>query len=583
MAFQGNAFQQNAIQSGTNDFTASPGQGGDPAPLPHLGLLLGAAAGGNTVNPTTGHLTFAGYVAGIEQDRSYAATTGHLTFAGYVSTLDQDRSYTPTTGHLTFAGYVAGIQQARSYAPTTGSLTFAGYAPGIDQDRSYTATTGHLTFAGYVAGVAQGGGLNPASLPHLGMGASAAAVPNVVSPTKGALSFTGYVPTVTQAGAVGPAYLPHIALGASPAPAIYSPATGHMSFVGYVPGVYGAIQPATGHLTFTGRVPTQGNQAIIVEWDDVGADAGYRVKWGTATNTYTWSADVATDVLTYTITSLTYGQTYYIRIYALVGGVEQDPSAEIRLTAGWCFLPTVGHLTFAGYVPGISQGSGNGATPTTGHLTFAGYAPGIEQDRSYAPTTGHLTFAGYVPSVAQARTVDTTTGHLTFAGYVPGIDQTGPRVVFPTEGHLFFRGYAPTVTGASAGTVFGGVPGYWPQPGQNKEWLRKVAREVAGPARTLPQRAQAAVAEVAAGYVGAWDQARAEAELRAALLAQSIKYQAVYFDLLARIYEQTLADAIARQAIAGIEQAQLDLVQAAAAARQAAQDEDDAIVLLLLS
>ena len=560
MAFQG--FQLDAFQP-----LDTPGQGGDPAPLPHLGLLLGAASG-STLTPATGHLTFAGYVPALVQNRSYAASTGHLTFTGRVPTLTQPRSYTPTVGHLTFAGYVPTLVQSSGYTPATGHLSFAGYASTITQPRSYTPTTGHLTFAGYVPTVGSTGGMYPMPLPSLTLGGSA---------------------------------------------------------------VTAVISPATGHLTFTGYVPTQGNQAITVEWDDVGADDGYRVKWGTSSGSYSWSADVATDVLTYTITSLTYGQTYYIRIYALVGGVEQDPSAEIRLTAGWCFLPTVGHLTFSGKVPTVAQTGGASLTPTTGHLTFAGYAAGIDQDRSYTPTTGHLTFAGYAPTLTQGSgsTLSPTTGHLTFAGYVPtisqprsytpavghltftgrvptlvqarvvapskgalflvgytpGLTQSGPIVLTPSKGALYLVGHQPTVTGAGADTVFGGVPGFWPQPGSNKGWLRKVAREVSGPDRTIPQRAQEAVAAVAAGYVGAWDQARAEAELRAALLAQSIRFQQVYTDLLAKVYERLLAEAMAQQAIAAVEQAQLEQAQAVEAARLAAweRDEDDALTLLLLA
>jgi len=342
-------------------------EGGDPAPLPHLGLLL-AASSGNTVSPSTGHLTFAGYAPGVEQDQAIAAATGHLTFAGY----------TPS------------VVQAQTIAAATGHLTFAGYAPGLEQDQA-------------------------------------------IAPATGALVFTGYAPTVTQSGAgLEPAPLPHLGMGASPALVIYSPATGHMSFAGHVPGV--------------------ANQSITVYWDDVGADEGYRVKWGTATGTYTQSADVATDVLTYTITGLTYGQTYYIQVYALVGGVEQDPSDEIRMTAGWGFNPGTGNLSFAGYVPTVSQTTGNiTVAPSTGHLTFAGYVPSLEQDRSYAASTGHLSFAGYAPSVSQSVEIAAATGHLTFSGYAPALEQD--RSYAAATGHLTFAGYAPSISQtASAGS-----------------------------------------------------------------------------------------------------------------------------------
>jgi hypothetical protein len=73
--------------------------------------------------------------------------------------------------------------------------------------------------------------------------------------------------------------------------------------------------------------------AQLVEWDDVGADDGYRVKWGTAPSTYPNSADVAQNVLQYRIANLGLGVTYYWVVAALVAGVEQTYTAEQSFVA----------------------------------------------------------------------------------------------------------------------------------------------------------------------------------------------------------------------------------------------------------
>ena len=69
-----------------------------------------------------------------------------------------------------------------------------------------------------------------------------------------------------------------------------------------------------------------------VGWTDIVGEDGYRVKWGTAPDTYTASADLAADTTSYTITGLLFNTTYYTRTYGLLSGVEQGGSIERALT-----------------------------------------------------------------------------------------------------------------------------------------------------------------------------------------------------------------------------------------------------------
>jgi hypothetical protein len=58
-------------------------------------------------------------------------------------------------------------------------------------------------------------------------------------------------------------------------------------------------------------------------------ETGFRVKWGTTSNVYTTSVDVGVNVQSYLITTgLVVNTNYFWRVVALVGAVEQTPSAE---------------------------------------------------------------------------------------------------------------------------------------------------------------------------------------------------------------------------------------------------------------
>lgn len=116
-------------------------------------------------------------------------------------------------------------------------------------------------------------------------------------------------------------------------------------------------------------------------WDDIVGEDGYRVKWGTAPNTYTASADVGANVTSYTITNLAMGTTYYARVYALLGGLEQDGSVERILTQNDITLVLSGAsaTTTAGTISyGLSRtASGQLATVFPGAIATA---------RTLAPT-----------------------------------------------------------------------------------------------------------------------------------------------------------------------------------------------------
>ena len=118
-----------------------------------------------------------------------------------------------------------------------------------------------------------------------------------------------------------------------------------------------------------------------VGWTDITGEDGYRIKWGTAPDTYTASADVAADTTSYTITGLLFGTTYYTRTYGLLAGVEQEGSVERVLTQNDITLALSGAsaTTTAGAISyGLSRtASGQLVTVSPGAIATA---------RTLAPT-----------------------------------------------------------------------------------------------------------------------------------------------------------------------------------------------------
>src|SRR5574341_587300 len=103
-----------------------------------------------------------------------------------------------------------------------------------------------------------------------------------------------------------------------------------------------------------------------VAWDNIPAETGYRIKWGTTQGgPYTLNADVAADILTYTITGLVDGTRYYSVVYALDAfGTEGEVSNELTWIAGTVAadvnLPVaaftlVSTLTTSGVLADLSQ------------------------------------------------------------------------------------------------------------------------------------------------------------------------------------------------------------------------------------
>lgn len=195
------------------------------------------------------------------------------------------------------------------------------------------------------------GTANAASLPHLGMGATAIGAGGAVTvePTTGHLYYTGRVPGVVQNITV-------------------SPTTGHLLFTGRVPGVQQniAVAAITGHLSFHGYAPS------IVQNRSYTPTTGHLVFGG-----YIPGVEVTNG-----ITPL----TGHLLFTGYVPGVQQPQ----------IILPTTGHLFFDGYVPVVNQSIS--ATPITGHLFFNGYIPGVSQ------TGGTGTPVTFVSSVSMFPT-----------------------------------------------------------------------------------------------------------------------------------------------------------------------------------
>lgn len=457
------------------------------APLLGLGAFGKPVAVETVITGVTGHLTLTGKVAALTQPREIAGVKGALTLTGKAPTLTQtaNQSIAGVKGTLTLAGKVATVAQTanQSIAAVVGHLTATGYAPGVARTANQTIgppEVGHLALTGQQATLSQPQSASPTKgslsltgrQPAVTQGDS-----KVVEPGKGALALAGKVPTLTQPRALE-GVAGHLALGGyaptlvqttTAVPAFFGlalvplyvgvlvgdrivePGVGHLSLAGKVAtvGRDQAVAPAKGALTLTGKVARVGNQEVLVEWDDSGADEGYRVKWGTASGNYEWSADVATDVLQYEITGLTYGVTYYVAIFALVGGTEQEGSTEFFFTAGLWHVPEPGHLTLGGKAATVAAGGGQSIAGVKGNLALGGKVAALTQPQSASPAAGHLTLGGKAATVAQTanRAVDGVTGHLTLAGYAPALVISGPISVEGTTGSLYLRGHVPAVTG----------------------------------------------------------------------------------------------------------------------------------------
>ncbi|MEM4308888.1 MAG: NosD domain-containing protein [Thermoplasmata archaeon] len=86
----------------------------------------------------------------------------------------------------------------------------------------------------------------------------------------------------------------------------------------------------------TNLLATAGDQQVTLTWQQPSNDGGspitaYKVYWGTTSGSYTNSQNVG-NVLTYTVTGLTNGQTYYFAVSAINSVGEGPKSTEVSAT-----------------------------------------------------------------------------------------------------------------------------------------------------------------------------------------------------------------------------------------------------------
>ena len=183
----GTLSSQSAVVSGASELTGELAQGGDPAPLPHLGLLLGepafvthtstgalvaqsATVAGSALSPHTSTGTLAAQsatVAGSASRMLAHASTGALTA--------QSAVVAGSSAHLTLHAST-GVIAAQS-ADVAGTALHPHTSAGV-----LAAQSAVIVGASDHASVAQGG--DPAPLPHLGL----LLAPNTAHEATGALA-----------------------------------------------------------------------------------------------------------------------------------------------------------------------------------------------------------------------------------------------------------------------------------------------------------------------------------------------------------------------------------------------------------
>ncbi|MDX2109959.1 MAG: PA14 domain-containing protein [Verrucomicrobiota bacterium] len=148
---------------------------------------------------------------------------------------------------------------------------------------------------------------------------------------------------------------------------------------------------------------TDGNLSLSLGWSTVSGVSGYRVRWGTASGSYTNSMDVGS-ATNFTITGLTHNATYYVAVGAYNAFGESLPSAErvaVALADGqsgtlaaWDLLAVgsiIGDAVSANASATSSRVSGSaitrGAGFTAGNLQAYQGAGAINTRTSNNPTT----------------------------------------------------------------------------------------------------------------------------------------------------------------------------------------------------
>jgi hypothetical protein len=154
------------------DFQAVGG-GGDPAPFPHLGLLLAPTAGAYSIGaefgafaltgqsialstPTVFSIEYGSFVlTGQDADRdiSMSAGLGSFTLSGQAVTFGGALSISAERGNFTLSGQSATLRVIRSYdlALASGSYTLTGRSVDLDHDRRLSAGSGAFALSGQAA------------------------------------------------------------------------------------------------------------------------------------------------------------------------------------------------------------------------------------------------------------------------------------------------------------------------------------------------------------------------------------------------------------------------------------------------
>jgi hypothetical protein len=190
------------------------------------------AAGGVTVTPTAGTVTFTGQTPVITTPRRVAPTAGALTFTGQTPTVRLDKFVRPTAGSVTFSGQAAGVTATdhKLVTPTAGAWAFSGQTPGVTVSggETVTPTAGAITFTGQQPSLDFGIRPTAGALTFTGQ---MPVLHHGIIPTAGALTFTGQQPVVTVAAS----------------DVVVTPTAGSLTFVGDTPGVVVSTGDAVVH------------------------------------------------------------------------------------------------------------------------------------------------------------------------------------------------------------------------------------------------------------------------------------------------------------------------------------------------
>ena len=480
--------------------------------------------------PGAGSIAAQGFAPVAQRADSVFPAAGSVAAVGQAPTASRTdvRNITVAAGAIVATGYAPSATRTdnQTCAPPVGAIVAQGFAPSLTQAANQFAYPAHASLG--VSGLAPAVNATAHVLAYPGAGSIAAVgqTPTtggdvIAEPAAGAIVATGYAPSATNSGDRNVVVSwARLVVPAAEGSRTLSPAAGSIAAVGQAPSLTVPgntnVTPGAGSIGSSGYAPTAGWYSVLIEWSDITGEDGYRIKWGTASDTYSWSADVAADVTSYTIRGLIGAQLYFVRIYGLLSGVEQDPSAEIVLTPLYGFVPDPASIVVQGFAPTVSVGGNVSRSPAAGSIAAVGIAPTVSAtshqtvapgaasvvvgwfapiaDISEPGNTNRLPAAGSVAAVGQAPTVqvsdvrsaspgagsiaatgqapsvtvtirsDVPAGSVAVSGFAPTLTQTTQAIVYPGAGRIEAQGSAPTVirTGGGYEDDYGWIPsGGW--------------------------------------------------------------------------------------------------------------------------